>query len=188
MLRKTAAGVVLISIILAFTACALPMPTPVAPQDSAPEPSPKSATPIVIKASTNVPSVFEVTGLAVGPGRTNPGAQVIVTANILNIGDTEGRYVAELEIDDIVEDVKEKAIPAGETQTFNFYVSRKEPGIYEVSCGGLVSKFEVIDVIVPTQRDSFTFNTAEQNVPNVPSCCAPNPTPVVKPPKPSCCN
>lgn len=185
MLRKIII-VVLISLILILSACTIVVPASPATQDSASITSSKSETPIVVKTPTPVPSSFEVTGLALGPGRINPGEQVVITANVLNTGDTEGRYIAELEIDNTVEDVKEKNIPAGETQTFNFYVSRDEPGIYEVFCGGLVSKFEVIDVIVPARQDGLTFKTTEQNVPNIPSY--PNSAPAVKPSKPSCCN
>jgi peroxiredoxin len=86
---------------------------------------------------------FETTDLAINPAEINPGVEVIITAQVVNTGDTEGIYTAGLVIDDATTATTEVALAAGASQLVSFTGSVATPGNYKVTWAELVGKFLV---------------------------------------------
>lgn len=120
-------------------------------------------------------ATFQIDGLSVYPVQGYPGQEVIVTATVTNRDGIEGEYIAELKINNTVEEQKRVTLPAGAAQTLNFSTFRFEPGTYEVTLGGLTGQFEVLDQATPTQSGTG---------PATSSCCQQNNSSTAKS---SCC-
>ncbi len=86
---------------------------------------------------------FETTELAINPAEVNPGVEVIITAQVINTGDTEGIYTAGLLIDDITTATTEVTLAAGANQLVSFAGSMSAPGTYKVTWTELVGEFLV---------------------------------------------
>ena len=86
---------------------------------------------------------FETTELAINPAEVNPGVEVIITAQVINTGDTEGIYTAGLMIDDITTATTEVTLAAGANQLVSFAGSMSAPGTYKVTWTELVGEFLV---------------------------------------------
>jgi hypothetical protein len=74
-----------------------------------------------------VPSVFQVSGLSIDPAKVVTGQGVLITADVMNSGETDGIYAAELRINNVSEVSFQMAIPARETQKLIFQF----PKIYQ---------------------------------------------------------
>ncbi len=118
-------------VVLALSACAGPMPVPTSVQ--VPVPTAEAAS-----------AVFQVDGLSIHPAQGYTGQQVIITAVLKNRGRVEGKYTAELKVNNAIEERKEVALPAGAAIVMNFATFMKEAGTYIVDLGGLSGQFEVI--------------------------------------------
>ncbi len=86
---------------------------------------------------------FETTELAINPAEVNPGVEVIITAQVINTGDTEGIYTAGLLIDDITTATTKVTLAAGANQLVSFAGSMSAPGTYKVTWTELVGEFLV---------------------------------------------
>ena len=86
---------------------------------------------------------FETIELAINPAEVNPGVEVIITAQVINTGDTEGIYTAGLMIDDITTATTEVTLAAGANQLVSFAGSMSAPGTYKVTWTELVGEFLV---------------------------------------------
>ncbi len=89
------------------------------------------------------PAQFEVVSLTVTPEEVVAGEAVTVTAQVKNIGGSEGNYTAVLSIDGMEIERKDFAIAAGATETAEFTVVKDKAGTYQVTVGGLTSSFTV---------------------------------------------
>ena len=139
-------------------ATATPAPTPMLTSPTAPAPSP-----------TPGPAVCQIAWLKASSAEIKPGEEIVITAKVINTGDAEGTYTAELGIDNITEVVKEVTLPAGGTQIVRFLVSRVAPGAYKVTLGELSGQFVVTEPVILPEPDN-----PEPTVPNnssVPPCC-----------------
>jgi len=92
-----------------------------------------------------VPSVFQVSGLSIDPAKVVTGQGVLITADVMNSGETDGIYEAEVRINNVSEVSFQMAIPARETQKLIFSVSKDIPGTYEAMVGGLTGQFVVTE-------------------------------------------
>ena len=128
--------------------------------------------------TTQMPSAVgpQIMGLAVSPPEVDVGEQVVIIATVINTGDTEDIYIAELKVNNTAEPVKKLNIAAGETQTLSFLVSKDIPGIYQVTLDELTGRFVVAEPIGPTQLGNIKTATTSSC-----GCCNPEFT------TPSCC-
>jgi uncharacterized cupredoxin-like copper-binding protein len=99
----------------------------------------KSSTVTVEKV---VPAVFKLANLKINMNVANPGAEVVITADIVNTGGSEGSYTAELKINGVTEQVDKVTMEPG-ASFIVFKVIKTEPGAYSVGIGDLAGEFTV---------------------------------------------
>ncbi|MCL0077399.1 hypothetical protein M1O12_05225 [Dehalococcoidia bacterium] len=90
------------------------------------------------------PAAFRVAKLLVDPGEVNPGEKVTVTAEVINVGGTEGSYTAELKINDAAEATQRVTVAAGASKMLSFTVSRETPGTYKITLGEFTGEVVVV--------------------------------------------
>jgi len=105
MLRRVLWGALILPVLIVF-ACAAPSSVDISGElpvkNEALTVSPKAAS-----LSASVPVTCQVAGLAISPVKVNPGEKATITAYIMNTGDDEVSYIAELEINKVVVQVTE---------------------------------------------------------------------------------
>ena len=124
-------------------------------------------------------SSCEVLGLAISPTAVEVGQPVTIMADIINSGNKDEIYTAELRINDNVEVTRDLVIPGGATQRVNFLVSKDRPGNYLVTFGNLAGDFAILSKVASLQTDDNSQPGAA-----IPSCCDPN---QANGSSPSCC-
>ncbi len=87
---------------------------------------------------------FKVVGLGVNPSQVNPGEKVYVVANIVNSGNADGVYNAQLKVNGLVEAVGDVSIPAGGSREVKFSMSKDSVQEYTVNLGEMNGKFSVV--------------------------------------------
>ena len=90
------------------------------------------------------PAEFGVANLQISPVRVEPGATVIITVQIGNVGEEEGTHELELILDGAVEQSQGVTLGGGEVTTVQFTVQRDARRLYSVEIDGLVGSFEVV--------------------------------------------
>ena len=169
LLRRILLGAMIILLVLIIAACASPLSTDVYNElpvkDEAVTTSPKAAS-----LSTSLPVTCQVSGLAISPIKVNPGEKATVTAYVMNTGNDEVSYIAELEINKVIAQVVEVEIPAGGIKSVTFRVAKGEPGNYEISCGGISSQLVVINTVIPPKSNTSLLSPPQSSAP---SCCPP---------------
>ncbi len=123
------------TLMLSLVGCSKPAQT----QVDNPAPIQKPATPL-----TSSTSAFKFSDLTISPAELQPGEEIIITAKLTNTDTTEASYTAEVRINNVAEAVKEVTLPAGETLTLKFPVSRDVPGNYIVTVGEATGQFLVV--------------------------------------------
>lgn len=86
--------------------------------------------------------VFKVSNLIIDPAEVVLGDSVYVSADVENIGDTEGTCAATIEVDGVAKGTQEVKLASGETKSIVFAVT-EEGGIHRVSVNGLTGTFVV---------------------------------------------
>ena len=87
---------------------------------------------------------FRVIGLTITPPTVEVGETVIVSADIENIGQTDGTYIPTLKIDGTeIEEKPEVPVPAGGTATVEFTLAINVAGTYEIEVDGQRDFLEV---------------------------------------------
>ena len=100
----------------------------------------KESTLIVQKPS---PPDFHLSNLEIKPGEVDIGKDVVITAQITNVGGSQGSYTAELKIDGITNQTEKLIISAGSDYMLVFKISKGLPGTYKVALGDLSGQFTV---------------------------------------------
>jgi len=100
----------------------------------------KESTLIVQKPS---PPDFRLTNLEINPTEVDIGKDVVITAQITNVGGSQGSYTAELKIDDITNQTEKLIISAGTDYMLVFKISKGLSGTYKVALGDLSGQFTV---------------------------------------------
>jgi len=118
---KYLALALVLSMLITVGACAKPAPTP---------PPPSVAE-------------FEVISLDIEPPEVIAGETVSITAEIKNIGDSEGSYTAILSVDGATVETKEVTLAPGALETVSFSMAKDAPGTYEIGIGELSSSLTV---------------------------------------------
>jgi hypothetical protein len=90
-----------------------------------------------LHVSAPAAAVFSVTALAVAPGQDEiaTGDEVVVTAQVQNIGTLAGTFDAALSVDGAVQPQNPVEMVAGETRTVQFRIDAGPPGQYELRLG-----------------------------------------------------
>ncbi|MBA7669384.1 hypothetical protein ES703_77514 [subsurface metagenome] len=101
-----------------------------------------------ISGSEALPPVnFEVANLAINPTEAKRGQDITITADITNLSDEAGIYVASLWIDGTIEAGQDISLTANETKAASFTVTRDVEGSYQVRLDRLFESFSVTEVI-----------------------------------------
>jgi len=100
----------------------------------------KESTLIVQKPS---PPDFHLSNLEINPTEVDIGKDVVITAQITNVGGSQGSYTAELKIDGITNQAEKLIISVGTDYMLVFKISKALPGIYKVTLGDLSGQFTV---------------------------------------------
>jgi len=95
-------------------------------------------------APTTEPAEFRVANLHVSPGRAEPGATVIITVEVANVGEEEGTHELELILDGAVEQSEAVTLGGGEVTTVQFTLHREAKRLYSIEVDGLSGSFEVV--------------------------------------------
>ena len=111
---------------------------------------------------------FKVVGLGVNPSQINPGENVVINAKIVNSGDADGTYSAQLKVNGVVEAVGNIDIAAGSSREVTFNMSKAAVQSYTVSLDQMAGQFAV----VAPQAAPNTALAAGAGTPAAkPSCC-----------------
>jgi hypothetical protein len=127
------------------------------------------ANPIAVDSAPAGQAEFRVVGLGVNPSRIAPGEKVAINAKIVNTGDVDGTYNAQLKVNGVVEAVGAIDIPAGGSREVMFNTSKDLVQSYTVSLDQMAGQFEVV---VP-QAVSNTALAGADTTAALPSCCQP---------------
>lgn len=128
---------------------------------------------------------FKVAGLTISPAKANKGEPISILANVVNTGESEGTFKAELGINNVVAASKMLTIPAGVAQALNFVVTKDKPGTYEVTIGGVKGQFIVGNQDNVVQTNSTTTVSGSGTTSS--SCCGPAVTTSSSSSSSSCC-
>lgn len=96
-----------------------------------------------------LPPDFRLSNLEINPTEVDTGEKVVITAKIANVGGTQGRYTAELKVDDCTVQTEEVTVAAGTDSTLSFGICADLPGTYTVTLGELTGIFMVAVPIQP---------------------------------------
>jgi hypothetical protein len=96
-----------------------------------------------------LPPDFRLSNLEINPSKVDSGEKVVITAKIANVGGTQGRYTAELKVDDCTVQTEEVTVAAGADSILSFGICADLPGTYTVTLGELTGKFMVAVPIQP---------------------------------------
>jgi hypothetical protein len=95
------------------------------------------------------PPDFRLSNLEINPTEVNICENVVITAQITNVGGSQGSYTAELKIDDITNQTEKLIISAGTDYMLVFKVSKGLAGTYKVALGDLSGQFTVKEPPAP---------------------------------------
>lgn len=94
------------------------------------------------------PAEFELVSLDVTPPEVTAGDTVSVSAEVRNIGGTEGVYTAVLTVDGEEAEAKDVAVVPGATKTVSFSLVKDQAGTYQIAIGELGSSVTVKQKLV----------------------------------------
>lgn len=111
-------------------------------------------------APAPAPAEFEVVSLDIAPPEVTAGETVSITAEVENIGGSEGSYATVLTVDGVSIETKEVAIAPGESETITFSLVKDAAGTYEIGIGGLSSSLMVkpAPVYIEVELDVDSIN------------------------------
>ena len=133
-----------------------------------------------ITGSKELPAqIFQVTDLGIAPIAPRAGQEITISANVTNTSSAQAVYPANLWLDDTIEVTQLITVPAGETESIVFAVSKPE-GIYRVRVERLVGEFAVGVAPTPTPTATPTLTPIATPTPTL--TATPTQTPTVLPP------
>jgi len=98
---------------------------------------------MVTVPACKAPAEFEVVSLDITPPEVTAGKTVCVTAEVKNIGGSEGIYTAILTVNGVQVETKNVAMAPGASETVTFSLVKDTPGTYQIGIGGLTSSLTV---------------------------------------------
>jgi hypothetical protein len=97
----------------------------------------------------DLPNVV-VQSASISDANVAPGAKVLVTADVTNRGTVNGSAMIKVYVNGEEEIRDSVSVESGKVKTVQFYVSRNQPGIYQVYVNGeFAGSFRVNEVIDP---------------------------------------
>jgi hypothetical protein len=99
---------------------------------------------LYVGVSPPSPAQFTITGLDVTPEQVLPGQPVTVSAQVTNVGGSEGNYTVNLTVNGQVEQTKAVTLAPEAMEPVTFTVTKEAPGSYTVSIGDLTKEFTVV--------------------------------------------
>ena|GEM_PF-3636795 len=97
-----------------------------------------------IVGKVKLPASFSVSSLLVTPREAKVGEPVVISAEVTNKGESEGKYSASLTVDGVKVETRELTVPALTSQKVTFNITRYNPGNYGVSLGEQSVRFLVL--------------------------------------------
>ncbi len=91
------------------------------------------------------PAKFVIPSISVLPGKVQPNEEVIVSATVVNKGDSKGMYNVIFKVDNKEETRKELTLEAGASQNVSYTLKKAVPGTYKVDVNGIVVQFTVTE-------------------------------------------
>jgi hypothetical protein len=105
----------------------------------------------ILEVRQPMPAKFKLSKLEINPAEPDVNGEIVIKADIANIGEVKGKYTAELKINNVVTKTDETVILPGASSFFVFKVSQGSPGTYMVNIGELAGQFTVVASIMPVQ-------------------------------------
>ena len=99
---------------------------------------------ISVSACTK-PAEFEVVSLDIAPQVAFAGDTITITADVKNIGQSEGNYSAVLNIDGVATDTQTIALVPDASQKAVFSLTKDRTGSYQISLGELSASLNIIE-------------------------------------------
>lgn len=111
-------------------------------------------------SSTSQPKAAEffVSNLTINPTQVEVGQPVKVSVNVTNLGQQDGNYSVDIQVNNAYQDSKEIELSGGQNTNVAFTLTESDSGTYVVSIGNLTTTFKV-EVIVSTPQPSSTPNS-----------------------------
>jgi hypothetical protein len=101
---------------------------------------------ITSEAQTVKPAEFQVTDLMVNPSSVLTGEVVKISVIVTNIGEENGNYMVNLEIDDANKDTREISLAGQASEVVEFEVTGTSPGTHTVGIANQIGTFIVEDL------------------------------------------
>lgn len=98
-----------------------------------------------------IPPAFELSNLEIKPNESNIDEQIVVTADIANVGEIEGEYTAELKINGVADQTKKVIMSPGSSTFILFKISPDSPGIYTIAIDELTGQLTILEPFIPVQ-------------------------------------
>ena len=114
-----------------------PAPTPAPPTPAPTEALPPTSAPVS-------PAEFEASSLSITPTDVVGGEEVTVTADVSNVGETEGTYTVILKVNGVEVGTKDFLVAAGDSKAVSFRLTEDDPGTYTIDLEGLTGTFRVL--------------------------------------------
>jgi hypothetical protein len=110
-------------------------------------------------------AAFEVTSLDITPSEATTGETVSITAEVSNIGGSEGTYTAVLSVDGATAETKEVMLAPSASETVTFSLVKDTPGTYQVGIGELTSTLIVQEKLVVKEVElKYDDGTARDSI------------------------
>ncbi|MBL7208986.1 MAG: hypothetical protein ISS52_02695 [Dehalococcoidia bacterium] len=94
------------------------------------------------------PAEFQVISLDVVPPEVAPGEAISVSAEVKNVGGSDGVYTAILTVDGVEVESEDVTVSPGASETVSFLLVKDEAGTYQVAVGESSSSFTVKQKLV----------------------------------------
>ena len=101
---------------------------------------------ITSEAQTVKPAEFQVTDLMVNPSSVLTGEAVKISVIVTNIGEENGNYIVNLEIDGANKDTREISLAGQASEVVEFEVTETIPGTHTVGVANQIGSFIVEDL------------------------------------------
>lgn len=131
---------------------------------------------VIPTACATRPAEFELGALNISPSEVISGEATTVTADVENIGGSEGTHTATLKIDGVEVETKGVTVAPGAKETVTFSVTKEAAGNYQIGVDGLTgtlrvlkpAEFTVSDLIIsPTEPEVWEEVTVTATVENI---------------------
>jgi hypothetical protein len=101
---------------------------------------------------TGTPASFKVDSLSISPAEVDPGKLVDITVKVTNTGESEGKYVATLNINTHQIESKEITLAGGASQQVTFKAASDTPGKQIIEINGLMGGFIIKGEVPPPSQ------------------------------------